>query len=167
MNKDNIVLIGMPTVGKSSIGVVLAKALGYRFIDSDIVIQEQEGKLLNEIIAERGTEGFLKLENDVNCGINTVNAVIATGGSAVYGKEAMKHFKEKGLIIYLEEECSVIIERLLDPKGRGVAVREGQTIEDLYMERRSLYEQYAEYTVNVNSREPDEVIDDIKAVLGK
>ena len=161
MDKTNIVLIGMPTVGKSSFGVVLAKALGYRFIDSDLVIQEREGKLLAQLIAEYGTDGFLRLENEINCGINVSDAVIATGGSAVYGAEAMMHFRETGSIVYLEEECNVIMERLIDPKGRGVTIREGQTVAGLYAERKALYEKYAEYTVNVNSKSADEVVTSI------
>ena len=90
MLKDNIVLIGMPGVGKSTVGVILAKVLGYQFVDADLVIQEQEGRLLHEIIAQDGTDGFIEVENRVNASIEAHHAIIATGGSVVYGKEAMQ-----------------------------------------------------------------------------
>ena len=102
MLKDNIVLIGMPGVGKSTVGVILAKVLGYQFVDADLVIQEQEGRLLREIIAQEGTDGFIEVENRVNASIEAHHAIIATGGSVVYGKEAMEHLAEIGIILYLE-----------------------------------------------------------------
>ena len=102
MNRDNIVLIGMPGVGKSTIGVVLAKVLGYQFVDADLLIQEAEGKLLSELIEENGTDGFIEIENRVNSQIQTHRSVIATGGSVVYGKEAMEHLKSIGTVVYLK-----------------------------------------------------------------
>lgn len=162
---DDIILIGMPTVGKSSYGVVLAKALGLRFIDSDLVIQEKTGKMLNQLIAELGNDGFLKLENDINCSIDDNKAVIATGGSAVYGRQAMEHFKQIGRIVYLMDDPDVIKERLLDPKGRGVTMRAGQTIDDLFAERKPLYEKYADIKINVNGKSPDEIVTGIIAEL--
>ena len=98
----NIVLIGMPGAGKSTVGVVLAKKLGYSFIDSDLLIQERNGKLLHEIISKQGIEGFLKIENEINLSIDGQDKVIATGGSAVYGKEAMEHFERTAYIVYLK-----------------------------------------------------------------
>ena len=92
--KENIVLIGMPGVGKSTLGVVLAKELGFQFVDADLLIQERENRLLKEIIAEDGVEGFLKIENDVNASIRAEKTVIATGGSVIYGSDAMEHLKE-------------------------------------------------------------------------
>ena len=106
--KSNIVLIGMPGVGKSTIGVILAKIIGYHFLDSDLVIQERERRLLYEIIAQEGTEGFVKIENDVNASLNVERTIIATGGSAVYGKEAMEHLKEIGEIVYLKADYPTI-----------------------------------------------------------
>ena len=103
MKKENIVLIGMPGVGKSTIGVVLAKVLGYEFIDADLLIQKAEGKLLREIIEEKGTDGFIEVENRVNSQIRTTHSVIATGGSVVYGKEAMEHLGSIGTIVYLKQ----------------------------------------------------------------
>lgn len=102
MKKDNIVLIGMPGVGKSTIGVVLAKVLGYQFVDADLVIQEKEGKLLCEIIEEVGADGFIEVENRINSQIKAHHAIIATGGSVVYGREAMEHLRQIGTVIYLK-----------------------------------------------------------------
>ncbi len=152
--KDNIVLIGMPGVGKSTIGVVLAKVMGYQFIDADLVIQEKEGKLLCEIIEEVGTEGFIEVENRINSQIEAKHAIIATGGSVVYGVEAMAHLKEIGTVIYLKLPFEELNQRLSDIKGRGVVLKDGQTLLDLYEERVLLYEKYAdiivdEYQLNV------------------
>ena len=110
----NIILIGMPGAGKSTVGVVLAKKLGYRFLDSDLIIQEKCGKLLHQLIDERGEAGFLMLENEINAAIRAKAAVIATGGSAVYGKEAMAHFKKTGQVVYLRLDCEELRERLGD-----------------------------------------------------
>ena len=118
--KTNIVLIGMPGVGKSTIGVILAKVLGYSFLDADLLIQEQEGKLLREIIEEKGTDGFIEVENRVNASIRADRAIIATGGSVVYGKEAMEHLKEIGRVVYLKVSYAILEKRLADIKGRGV-----------------------------------------------
>ncbi len=146
--KENIVLIGMPGVGKSTIGVVLAKILGYQFIDSDLVIQEQTGRLLKDIIAEDGIEKFMQIENDVNRTLNPRNAVIATGGSVVYGKEAMEHLSKIGTIIYLQLELPALSRRLGSLKKRGVVLRKGQSLKNLYEERIPLYEKYADITIN-------------------
>ena len=112
--KRNVVLIGMPGAGKSTVGVVLAKRMGYRFVDSDLVIQEREGKLLHELIEEHGVEGFWEIENDVNASLDMEKAVIATGGSAVYGKEAMEHLQQIATVVYLKLSYEEIAERLGD-----------------------------------------------------
>lgn len=148
MSKNNIVLIGMPGVGKSTIGVILAKVLGYQFLDADLLIQEQEGKLLKDIIDEVGTEGFIQVENRVNASINCNRTIIATGGSVIYGQEAMEHLKEIGTVVYLEVPFSILEKRLSDIKGRGVVLKEGQTLYDLYLERTPLYEKYADVQVS-------------------
>ena len=148
MKKDNIVLIGMPGVGKSTIGVILAKVLGYQFLDADLLIQEQEGKLLKDIIEEVGTEGFIQVENRVNASIDCTRTIIATGGSVIYGQEAMEHLKEIGTVVYLEVPFSVLEKRLSDIKGRGVVLKEGQTLKDLFWERTPLYEKYADVRVS-------------------
>ena len=144
---NNIVLIGMPGCGKSTLGVVLAKRRGYRFVDSDLVIQERTGKLLHELIEEYGTEGFLDIENRINSSLDLQNSVIATGGSAIYGKEAMEHLKKIGCVVYLKLPYESIAERLGDLNERGVALKEGQTLLDLYKERTPLYEKYADIIV--------------------
>ena len=138
----------MPGVGKSTVGVILAKVLGYQFLDADLVIQQQEKKLLKDIIAEVGTEGFIEVENRVNAGLECSQTIIATGGSVVYGKEAMEHLKEIGIVVYLEVPYKTIEKRLSDIKGRGVVLKDGQTLYDLYMERTPLYEKYADIRVN-------------------
>ena len=139
MKKRNIILIGMPGAGKSSVGVILAKALGYEFIDTDL--------------ADEGNEGFLAIENEVNATLEADESVIAPGGSAIYGKEAMEHFKEIGTIVYLKLSYEDLAKRLGNLKGRGVVLKEGQTLKDLYDERSKLYEQYAEITVDESGRD--------------
>lgn len=158
----NIILIGMPGAGKSTIGVVLAKALGYKFIDSDLVIQEKEGKLLHEIISESGDEGFRKIENKINTSINDTNAVIATGGSVIYGSEAMSHFQKTGIIIYLKHSYEEIEQRLGDLSKRGVTIKKGQTLKDLYNERTPLYEKYADIVIDCGSRYIRSIVSEIK-----
>ena len=148
MNRSNIILIGMPGCGKSTVGVVLAKAAGYRFLDSDLVIQEQEGMLLSEIISERGIEGFAETENRINASINTEKTVIATGGSVIYGQQAMEHFKNIGLVVYIRLPYKKIKKRLGDLTKRGVSIRPGQTLRELYDERAPLYEKYADIIVD-------------------
>lgn len=146
--KENIVLIGMPGVGKSTLGVVLAKELGFQFVDADLLIQERENRLLKEIIAEDGVEGFLKIENDVNASIRAEKTVIATGGSVIYGAEAMEHLKEIGTVVYLKLDYGTLDSRLGNLKGRGVVLKDGQTLQDLYNERIPLYEKYADVIVD-------------------
>lgn len=155
--KKNIVLIGMPGVGKSTIGVVLAKRMGYQFIDSDLLIQEKEGKLLHEIITERGIDGFLLTEEQVNAQLDVKNAVIATGGSAVYGTGAMAHLREIGTIVYLKLSCEAVRERLGDLNERGVVLRKGQTLADLYRERTPLYEKYADIVMDCENKSIREI----------
>ncbi|MDD6684969.1 MAG: shikimate kinase [Lachnospiraceae bacterium] len=150
---ENIILTGMPGVGKSTVGVILAKEIGYRFLDSDLLIQEREKRLLKEIIAEEGIDGFLKIENQVNASIDAEKTVIATGGSAVYGSEAMRHFKETGRVIYLHLEYDQLKKRLGDLKDRGVVLREGQTLLDIYKEREILYRQYADLVLDETGRD--------------
>ena len=147
MRKKNLIFIGMPAVGKSTVGVVVAKRLGMKFIDTDLLIQEQEKKLLREIIADVGEDGFLKIENQVNRDVNVENAVISPGGSVVYCAEAMQHYKEIGTVVYLKVSYQTIKRRIRDPIKRGVVLREGQTFQDLYEERIRLFEKYADITI--------------------
>lgn len=163
---ENIILIGMPGVGKSTAGVVLAKLLGYKFIDTDLLIQQEEHRLLHEIIAREGTEGFLAIENRVNASIEAEHAVIATGGSVVYGREAMEHLKSIGTVVYLRLSYPVLEKRLSDIEGRGVVLRCGQTLRGLYQERVPLYEQYADIVVDEENRNVEETIRQIVTAYG-
>ena len=144
---DNIILIGMPGSGKSTVGVLLAKLLGYSFIDSDLLIQQREGKKLFEILRDDGSDYFAQVENAVNSSIVTENSVIATGGSVIYGKDAMAHFKEIGKIVYLQVELEELARRLGNFSTRGVLMRKGESLDDLYRERVPLYEKYADIIV--------------------
>ena len=161
--KTNIVLIGMPGVGKSTIGVILAKVLGYSFLDADLLIQEQEGKLLREIIEEKGTDGLV--ENRVNASIRADRAIIATGGSVVYGKEAMEHLKEIGRVVYLKVSYAILEKRLADIKGRGVVLKKGQTLETLFEERSKLYEQYADIEVSEEGLDVEQTVEKLVEAL--
>lgn len=167
MNKDNIVLIGMPSAGKSTAGVILAKVRGLNFIDADLCIQAREKKLLKDIIEAEGVDGFIKIENDVLSGIEIDGAVIATGGSAVYGKEAMAHLKSIGTVVYLKLPYKELESRLSDIKGRGVVLRDGQTLLDLYEERRVLYEKYADITIEEQGLSIEETVESIVREVAK
>ena len=163
----NIILIGMPAVGKSTVGVVVAKRIGYEFIDTDLLIQKQEKRLLKEIIAEEGNERFLEIENQVNRDLQVESAVISPGGSVVYCEEAMQHFKEIGTVIYLHATSEAISKRITNAKNRGVVLKEGQTLKDLYDERVKLFEKYADYTVSEEGLDLEETIDMVLELLDK
>ena len=150
---NNITLIGMPGAGKSTIGVVLAKVLGYQFIDSDLLIQKQEGRRLSEIIEQEGYTGFMDIENRVNAAIDVDDTVIATGGSVVYCEDAMKHLKSVGKVVYLKLSFESLTKRLGNLKGRGVLLKEGQTLRDLYEERTPLYEKYADIVIDEEGKD--------------
>lgn len=151
----------MPGAGKSTVGVLLAKIAGLEFIDSDIVIQKEEGRLLHEIISDEGTDGFIKIEERINAGLNPHDSVIATGGSVIYGPAAMEHLKDISTIVYLKLEYEALALRLGDLKKRGVALKEGQTLLDLYNERIPLYEKYADVVVDADRGNPYTVAKDI------
>ena len=163
--KSNIVLIGMPASGKSTIGVLLAKRLGYSFVDADLVIQEQQGKLLKEIIAERGQEGFLLVEEETNAALQVQKSVISPGGSVIYGKRAMEHLKDIGTVVYLMLEYEDLEARLGDLKDRGVILKDGMTLRDLYNERVPYYERYADVTVDESGKSAGEVVDELRALF--
>lgn len=146
--KNNITLIGMPGAGKSTVGVVLAKMAGYHFLDSDLVIQEQTGKLLHELIEQYGRKGFLELEGKINTSLNVENTVIATGGSVVYEEDAMQHLSKISKIVYIKLPYEELKQRLGSLSQRGVVLKEGETLKELYEERAALYEKYAEITVD-------------------
>lgn len=153
MKKDNIILIGMPGAGKSTAGVLFAKAMNYRFLDVDFLIQEREGKRLHEVIEEKGNDYFLKVEDEVNCSLDTERTVIATGGSVIYCENAMKHLSSLGTVIYLQVPEKEIERRITNFSTRGIIIRSGDTLADLYNERIPLYEKYADITVLCDEKE--------------
>ncbi|MBE6007372.1 MAG: shikimate kinase [Lachnospiraceae bacterium] len=148
----------MPASGKSTVGVILSKIIGYDFIDTDLLIQKSEHMRLSQIIEARGVEGFLEIENRVNASVEASRSVIATGGSAVYGQEAMQHLRQIGAVIYLQVDYEVIRKRLRNIRQRGVVLREGQTLRELYEERCALYEKYADLIVREGSGEIEDVV---------
>ena len=163
--KNNVVLIGMPGVGKSTSGVILAKVLNFDFLDSDLVIQKKTGQRLKDIISGEGIDGFNAVENQINREIQCENTVIATGGSVVYGKEAMEHFQKIGTIVYLKISYDSLDERLGDLDERGVVHKKGQTLQDIYEERTALYEKYADVTVELDGKTVAETVDAVLAAL--
>lgn len=155
---ENIILIGMPGAGKSTVGVILAKIMGYEFVDSDLVIQREEKALLKDIIETRGVDGFIKVEERVNASLLVEKTVVATGGSVVYGAKAMEHLKSIGKIVYLKLSYETIDSRLNNIKGRGVVLRDGQTLLDLYHERVPLYEKYADIVIDEDKLNVEETV---------
>lgn len=164
---NNIILIGMPGAGKSTVGVILAKVLGYKFVDADLLIQEKEDRLLHEIIKAEGIDGFINIENQVNSSITAHKSVIATGGSVVYGKEAMKHLQKIGTVIYLKLSFDELNKRLININNRGVIMKDGQTLYDLYLERTPLYEKYANITIETDGCSVEDSVRKITKSLTK
>lgn len=143
----NLILTGMPACGKSTLGVVLAKTLGMKFVDTDLLIQEVENCKLQEIIDERGMQEFLRIEEKVLSEIEAENSIISTGGSAVYSDKAMKHLGSIGDVVYIKLSLDEIERRLNNIKTRGIAMKPGETLADLYNMRVPLYEKYADITI--------------------
>lgn len=163
--KKNVTLIGMPGAGKSTIGVVLAKILGYDFVDSDLLIQKEEGRRLWEIMRDEGTDGFNQIEERINSQIDVSESVIATGGSVIYGPKAMEHLREISTVVYLQVTCPVLKHRLGDLTQRGVVLKPGQTLDSLYDERIPLYEKYAHVTVNVSRKTVQQAVNAIAQAI--
>ena len=163
--KPNITMIGMPSSGKSTVGVLLAKRLGFSFIDVDIVIQEKEGRLLKEIIADEGMDGFLEVENRINAGLEAKMSVIAPGGRVIYGKEAMDHLKEISEIVYLKMSYEEMEKRIGNVVDRGVALKPGFTLRDLYNERVPYYEKYADIVIDEEGKTAGETVDELRNVI--
>ena len=161
----NIVLIGMPGCGKSTVGVVLAKSLGMDFVDSDLVIQSTMGATLAQLIEQHGDDGFRDIENRVNASIDVQNSIIATGGSVVYGAEAMAHLKSIGTVVYLRLTCENITERLGDLHARGVTIKPGWMLRDVYNERCPLYEQYADIVQDCDGLRLRDVVAELQKKL--
>lgn len=159
----NIILIGMPASGKSTVGVVLAKLLGFDYVDTDILIQRSQGKCLEHIIAEKGMEAFLALEEEICSRLDVFNTVVATGGSVIYSEAAMRHLSETGPVVYLKTDLPELSRRIGDMRQRGVVLKPGQTMENLYQERVPLYERWADFTMEGESIE--HTAERIKAVI--
>ncbi|WP_167957134.1 shikimate kinase [Anaerosporobacter faecicola] len=161
----NVVLVGMPGAGKSTAGVILAKVLGYQFIDSDLLIQKQEKKLLHQIIATKGLDAFIEIENKVNASIEAEEAIIATGGSVIYGKEAMEHLRAIGTVVYIKLSYDTLCKRLGNIKQRGVVLKEGQDLRGLYDERCPLYEQYCHFAIDAENLDAEGLVEAIRNLL--
>lgn len=164
---NNIVLIGMPAVGKSTIGVLLAKALCCDFCDTDLIIQNKCGMSLCDYIEKNGAAEFLKFEDKTLSALNLKNTVIATGGSAVYGKSTMSHLKESGTTVYLKAPVDILKSRIGNITTRGVVLVHGNTIEEIFDERLPLYEKYADITIDVYKLTPEECVQKIVQLLKK
>lgn len=160
--KSNITLIGMPGVGKSTIGVILAKIIGYEFVDSDIIIQKQEGKLLREIIADVGSHGFLEIENRVHAEMDLNRSIISPGGSICYCRQGMEHLREISTVVYLKLDYPKLKRRLGNLTARGVVLKNHQTLYDLYKERTPLYEKYAHVIIDETNLNVEKTI---KAII--
>ena len=147
MKGNNIILIGMPGCGKSTVGVLLAKTLLKGFCDTDLLIQEREGTELYKIIGERGTAEFARIENDVVASVKASNCVIATGGSVIFGEDAMKNLKELGTVVYIKLPLAEIERRVKNITTRGIVMEPGETLASVYDQRTPLYEKYADIIV--------------------
>lgn len=158
---NNVILTGMPTSGKSTVGVILAKVLGKAFLDTDLLIQAREGRLLSEIIAERGTEGFLECEENALLSADVNDTVIATGGSAVYSERGMEHLRSGGTVVYLKVDWDELCRRLHDVKQRGVVLRKGESIKDMFDTRSALYEKYADIVISENNMTIEETVNSV------
>lgn len=158
----NVVMVGMPGSGKSTIGVILAKSLGFDFVDTDLVICKREGKKLQEIIDTEGLERFLEIEQQVGEEISPVNSVVATGGSMILSGEAMKNLKKDGIIVYVEVPLEILKKRITNMKTRGIAFKKGETLEDIFRVRTPLYEKYADITITADENTvPEDCVNQI------
>lgn len=162
---DDVILIGMPGAGKSTVGVLLAKALGYDFIDTDLIIQGRLNNRLYKIIEEHGIDYFLQAENKIVSEVSADHTVIATGGSVVFGKEAMEHLRQMGKVVYIKLGCDEIKRRVNNITTRGIVMKKDETIEDIYSERAPLYERYADITVDVGNTTIEEAVEKILRLL--
>lgn len=158
-NKKNISLIGMPAVGKSTVGKLLSQKAGFHFLDADHLIQSKEQKTLAQIISDKGLDQFLKIEANHIMSIECANHVIATGGSAVYSPKAMEHLSNNSTIVYLAIDLSTLVTRLSNMTSRGVAITPGKSIEDLYKERTPLYDRYCDIKINCLSMTAEQVVE--------
>lgn len=161
----NVVLIGMPGAGKSTTGVLLAKTINYSFIDTDLIIQSKCGMLLKDIIAQRGMEEFLSIEEREIIGLDVCQSVIATGGSVVLKEKAMAHFKNTGIVIYLKLSFPELEKRIKNITARGIVIKQNQTFNDVYRERTPLYEKYADITICCSGKTIEQIVASIAAKI--
>jgi len=161
MDKNNVTLIGMPGCGKSTVGVLLAKALNLQFVDTDLLIQHKYGQFLWQLIEERGIEAFKCMEAEVILSLDCEGACIATGGSVVYSDAAMRHLKQISKIVFIDLPCEEIERRVADIKGRGVVIDKGKTLPELFAERRPLYLRYADITIDAAGMGAEELLMEI------
>ncbi len=161
----NIVLIGMPSAGKSTVGVIVAKNQGMSFVDTDVILQSQQGRLLQNIINLDGIENFLRIEESTILSLDCKNTVIATGGSVIYSEEAMNHLKRDGIVVYLYIDMDTVNKRLKNIKTRGVVLYQGQTLEEVYKTREHLYQKYADIKIDCSKYSIDTTIDAINQRL--
>ena len=164
---DNMILIGMPGSGKSTVGVVLAKALGMGFLDVDLLIQEREGALLQQLIDRQGVERLLDLERDAILSLNCRGTVVAPGGSCVCSEEAIAHMRRLGTVVYLELPLAEVAGRIRNQSSRGIALSPGQTLADLYQYRVPLYQRCAHITVPAGGQSLAETVENVKRALAK
>ncbi len=155
---NNIILIGMPGSGKSTLGVLLAKAMSYDFLDTDIVIQNRCKNKLFKIIENEGIDAFLQLENTILSDINVENTVVATGGSAIFGAKAMENLKKGSVVVYIKLGCEELKRRITDITTRGIVMRPGKTLEDIYEERYPLYEKYADIIIEADNTSVEQAL---------
>ena len=165
VKKSNIILIGMPASGKSTIGVLLAKRLGKGFVDTDLIIQQREDALLQDILNICGVSGFLDLEQSVICSLTCSNSVVAPGGSAVCRPDMAMHLKTLGRLVYLELSEQTIVSRMGDFATRGIAMEAGETLSDIYRQRKPLYEQYADVTVDCDGKSAGQISEEIASIF--
>jgi shikimate kinase len=161
----NIILTGMPGAGKSTVGVILAKTLGMNFIDTDIVLQENTGRMLQEIINTEGIDAFLQTEESVIVSLNGENTIIATGGSVVFSEKSMKYLKKQGIIIYLSLSYEEMARRIRNITTRGIVLAADQSLLDLYNQRLPLYEKYADRTIDCSDRDVEKIVENILHAL--
>lgn len=165
MEKSNIVLIGMPGAGKSTVGVILAKRLGFDFIDTDLLIQAQQKQRLQQIIDSQGLESFRKIEEKMLLSLKAEHSIIATGGSAVYSKKGLQALARCGLLIYIQVSLTTLQKRIADMGQRGLVMARDQTFEQLYQERITLYEKFAETTISGEGINAEQIAAKIEAEI--
>ena len=158
-------MIGMPGSGKSTLGLALAEQIGYTFVDVDRVIEAETGKLLKEIIAEQGDDGFLKVEEEINASLQAERTVFAPGGSVIYGPKAMEHLKEIATIVYLKVPFEELEKRLGNLQERGVVLKDGMTLRDLYNERLPYYDRYAEVIMDETGKDFEQTVAALKEIF--